>query len=721
MYNMEKLNCIIERITYHNETNGFSVVKVVANGFPDIVTAVGAMPEVRVGAMFELCGEWRINPKYGQEFVFQTCEEVLPATVTGIKKYLGSGLIKGIGPIYAERIVDVFGENTIKILDNDPDRLCEVPGIGKKRLEQIKQSWLEQREVRNIMIFLQSHEVSTSLATKIYKQYGSRSIQSVTENPYRLADEIWGVGFKTADQIAKKLGFGHERIERLRSGILYTLNKFSESGNCFAYKDELVQAACELLEVEESLLETPLQKMLAAKEIIREESSGRSDAIYLPVYYYSEIGTAKRLLELMGSSSLIRIRHEFDAPEPDTIHYDEAQLEAIKAALKNKVMVLTGGPGTGKTTTTLGIIQAYRNAGAKILLAAPTGRAAKRMSEVCKMEAKTIHRLLEMRPQEGFQRNEDNPLHGDVLIVDECSMIDIILMNALLRAVPDSMTVILVGDVDQLPSVGAGKVLADILASGAIPFVKLSKIFRQAQKSRIITNAHKINHGEMPFLTDRASDFLFFPEEGGATSAENSARAADRIINLCVDVLPRRGIKASEIQILTPMRRGETGSANLNLRLQAALNPEGASLKRAGTDYRINDRVMQIRNNYDKGIFNGDIGFIAAVNLEDNELVVNFDDRLVKYDITDLDELVLAYATTIHKSQGSEFPYVIMPLMMSHYMMLQRNLLYTGVTRAKEGLILIGEKKAVYIAVKNDKITERNTRLTQRLFLGKRS
>ena len=718
---MEKLKCIIERIIYHSETNGFSVLRVAANGFPDIVTAVGAMPEVRVGAMFELYGEWRINPKYGQEFVFQTCEEVMPATVSGIKKYLGSGLIKGIGPVYAARIVDVFGENTIKILDNDPDRLCEVHGIGKKRLEQIKQSWLEQREVRNIMIFLQSHNVSTSLATKIYKQYGARSVQSVTENPYRLADEIWGVGFKTADQIAKELGFGHERIERLRSGILYTLNKFSESGNCFAYKDALVKAAGELLEVEESLLETPLQKMLAAKEIIREELPGESDAIYLPLYYYSEVGTAKRLLELINSPSCLRIRHEFDTPDLDAIHYDEAQLEAIKAALKNKVMVLTGGPGTGKTTTTLGIIQAYRDAGAKILLAAPTGRAAKRMSEVCKMEAKTIHRLLEMRPPEGFQRNEDNPLNGDVLIVDECSMIDIILMNALLRAVPDNMTVILVGDVDQLPSVGAGKVLADILASGAIPFVKLSKIFRQAQKSMIITNAHKINHGDMPFLTDRASDFIFLPEEGGETSDENSARAADRIVNLCVDVLPRQGIISDEIQVLTPMRRGETGSANLNLRLQAALNPEGASLKRAGIDYRVNDRVMQIRNNYDKGIFNGDIGFIESVNLEDNELVVNFDDRPVKYDMTDLDELVLAYATTIHKSQGSEFPYVIMPLTRSHYMMLQRNLLYTGVTRAKEGLILIGEKKAVYIAVKNDKITERNTRLAQRLFLGKSS
>ena len=396
-------------------------------------------------------------------------------------------------------------------------------------------------------------------------------------------------------------------------------------------------------------------------------------------------------------------------------------------------LVLTGGPGTGKTTTTLGIIRAYRESGAKILLAAPTGRAAKRMSEVTKMEAKTIHRLLEMKPPQGFQKNEANPLVGDVLIVDECSMIDVILMNSLLKAVPDNMTLILVGDVDQLPSVGAGKVLSDIIASGAVPVVKLEKIFRQAQKSRIITNAHKINHGEMPFLTDRDSDFLFADagvtanaeaKAGAGTegaededsSALRSEKAADKILWLCTNYLPKQcRIKPEDIQVLTPMRRGSVGSANLNQRLQSAINPEGLSLKRAGIDYRIDDKVMQIRNNYVKAVFNGDIGFVSAVNTEDSELTVSFDDRAVTYDISELDELVLAYATTIHKSQGSEFPYVVMPLMMSHYMMLQRNLLYTGVTRAKKGLILVGEKKAVYIAVKNNKIVERNTRLADRL------
>ncbi len=745
---MEKLQCVIERITYHNEENGYSVIKVAARGYSDIIAAVGTMPEAHVGSVFNLYGYWKVDPKYGQQFVFQRCEETLPATVNGIKKYLGSGLIKGIGPAYAGRIVKTFGEETLNILDNEPDRLAEVPGIGPKRIEKIKKSWVEQKEIKNIMVFLQSHDVSTSLATKIYKQYGNQSIEVVTENPYKLADKIWGIGFKTADIIAKKLGFGHERFERLRSGIFYTLNKLSELGHCFAYRDELLKAGAELLETTEELIDSTLEKMIEANDVIYEDyedvagagftvrqssdeasETGTSNmaAIYLPVFYYSERGTANRLLRLLSASKgrntymasgMTEVLNEWATVDSSAIHYDETQLKAIRAAIDNKILVLTGGPGTGKTTTTLGIIRAYREAGAKILLAAPTGRAAKRMSEVTHMEAKTIHRLLEMRPPQGFQRNENNPLEGDVLIVDECSMIDIILMNSLLRAVPDNMALILVGDVDQLPSVGAGKVLSDIIASGAVPVIKLEKIFRQAQKSRIITNAHKINHGEMPYLTNHdnnASDFLFIAEEEGETAVERSEKAADIIISLCTQLLPQQGINEEDIQVLTPMRRGVVGSANLNQRLQAAMNPEGLFLKSAGVDYRVSDKVMQIRNNYEKAVFNGDIGFISAVNTEDNELTVNFDDRKVVYDVSELDELVLAYATTIHKSQGSEFPYVVMPLMMSHYVMLQRNLLYTGVTRAKKGLILVGEKKAVFIAVKNNKIEARKTRLAERL------
>ena len=742
---MEKLKGVIERITYHNEENGFSVIRLEVQGYYDLVTAVGAMAEPHTGAIFNFYGFWKVDPKYGRQFIFQKCEETLPATVNGIKKYLGSGLIKGVGPVYAGRIVKVFGDQTLNILDNDPDRLSEVPGIGAKRIEKIKKSWAEQREIKNIMVFLQSHDVSTSLAAKIFKQYGKESISAVTENPYRLADEIWGIGFKTADTIAKKLGFGHERFERLRSGIFYTLNKLSEVGHCFAYKDELEQSASELLEVLPELIVEPLGKMLEDRDLICEvSSSDNREMIYLPVFYYSEVGTAKRLLRLINtpkSRYAVEDINTWATVDSKAIHYDETQLQAIQAAIEDKVLVLTGGPGTGKTTTTLGIIRAYRESGARILLCAPTGRAAKRMSEVTKMEAKTIHRLLEMKPPEGFQRNEGNPLEGDVLIVDECSMIDVILrlytklcfdgtnslqllrkivsihrklyrlvilMNSLLKAVPENMTVILVGDVDQLPSVGAGKVLSDILASGAVPSIRLEKIFRQAQRSHIVTNAHKINHGEMPYLTDHASDFLFVEEE-------DAEKAADVIVNLCAEILPSQGIKADEIQVLTPMRRGATGAVNLNQRLQEILNPNEIGLKRAGTSYRIGDKVMQIRNNYEKSVFNGDIGRISKVNADDNEVIVSFDERAVTYDISELDELVLAYATTIHKSQGSEFPYVVMPMNMSHYVMLQRNLLYTGVTRAKKGLILVGERKAVYIAVKNNKIVERNTRLAERL------
>ena len=445
---MEKLQCVISRITYHNEVNGYSVVKVSASGFSELVAAVGVMPEITVGAEFKLYGFWKVDPKYGRQFVFNRCEEILPTTVEGIKKYLGSGLIKGIGPVYAGRIVDFFGADTLNILDDEPARLSEVPGIGTKRIELIKHSWLAQKDIKNIMLFLQSHDVSVSLATKIYKKYGDESIKIVTDNPYRLADEIWGIGFKTADTVAKKLGFGHERFERLKSGIVYTLNNLSELGHCFAYMEELLQTGSELLEVSQDTLKTPLNKMIENRDVISEKF-GEKNAIYLPPFYYSEIGIARRLIRLMNSSRKNFINYfdinEWATVDSSAIRYDDTQLKAIHTALENKVMILTGGPGTGKTTTTLGIIRAYKESGAKILLAAPTGRAAKRMSEVTKMEAKTIHRLLETQSQREFKRNEDNPLKGDVLIVDECSMIDVNLMNSLLKAIPDNMTLILVG------------------------------------------------------------------------------------------------------------------------------------------------------------------------------------------------------------------------------------------------------------------------------------
>ena len=717
---MEKIQCVIDSITFRDEMNGYSVVRVSSSN--DSFIAVGVMPAVHVGSVFNLYGDWKVHPRFGYEFAFQECEETLPATIEGIKNYLASGLIKGIGPSYAEKIVDRFGEATLDILDNEPDRLSEIRGIGPKKLDKIKKCWTEQKEIRNIMLFLKSYNVSTSLATKIFKQYGSQSIQTVTENPYRLADELWGVGFKTADDIASKLGFEHERFERLRSGILYSMNRFSEAGHCYAVMSDLMASAIELLEVKENLITAAINTMLSDKDLIRED-----ETIYLPMYYHSEVGVARRLHEIMNSSGW----SYFDYDDIDTDYYDDTQVEAIEAALNEKILVITGGPGTGKTTITKGIIQAYREAGAEVLLAAPTGRAAKRLSEVTHMRAKTIHRLLEMRPPEGFQRDENNKLEGDVLIVDECSMVDLLLMYSLLKAVPDHMTVILVGDVCQLPSVGAGKVLADIIASGIIPVIRLEKIFRQAQRSSIITSAHKINKGEMPYLTDHDSDFLFIESEN----------PAEKIVEICRGILPeRRGmpesgdqpegagqpdsevlpegivpliqdIKPVDIQVLTPMRRGDTGANALNLLLQEALNPDGARI--AGINFRLGDRVMQVRNNYEKSVFNGDIGIVDWV--DSGEVMVQFDDKLVAYDTSELDELVLAYATTIHKGQGSEFPYVIMPIVKAHFIMLQRNLLYTGVTRAKKGLIIVGERKAVFIAVMNNKIVERNTRLGERL------
>ncbi|MBQ7559045.1 MAG: ATP-dependent RecD-like DNA helicase [Synergistaceae bacterium] len=714
---MEKLKCVIERIVYYNEINGYSVLSCSVGIYDDVVTAVGILPDVQEGGNFIFYGEWKVDPKYGRQFYFERYEETLPATLHGIEKFL-SGLIKGLGPSYAEKIVEKFGKATLDILDKAPDELLKIPGIGKKRLEQIKKSWEEKKEIRNMMLFLQAHDVTIGIATKIFKQYGNESVKVVKANPYRLSDELWGVGFKTADEIAKKLGFGHERYERIRSGILYTLGKFSDDGHCFAYTDDLINSSLEILDVSKELAFNALEKMIDDDDVICEASEGDDEnlskaAVYLPLYYYSELGTARRLKKLIDSPRKTYIDMEINSwadVDSGTIRYDETQLEAIESALRNKVLVITGGPGTGKTTTTLGIIRAYKEAGAKILLAAPTGRAAKRMSEVTKMGAKTIHRLLKMKPGEGFQQDDKKPLEGDVLIVDECSMIDIILMNSLLKAVPDNMTVILVGDVDQLPSVGAGKVLSDIIESDAVPVIRLEKIFRQAQMSRIVTNAHKINRGEMPYLPQNNSDFLFVPEE-------ETEKAADTIVELCAEILPAQNINPQDIQVLTPMRRGPIGAINLNQRLQAALNPQvtETSVKHFGIAYRVQDKVMQIRNNYDKLVFNGDIGFISEIDPENNEIVVNFDEHLVPYDSTELDELVLAYATTIHKSQGSEFPYVIIPIMTSHYIMLQRNLLYTGVTRAKKGLVIVGERKAIYIAVMNNKIVERNTRLSERL------
>ena len=710
---MEHLRCVVERITYQNAENGYTVLKCAVKNSSDLVTVVGAMPDSHVGSVLSLEGMWKMDAKYGRQFSVEKFEETLPATVYGIEKYLGSGLVKGVGPKFAKRIVEKFGKNTLDVIEDTPDELLKVSGIGKVRVDRIKTSWQEQKEIKNIMLFLQSHEVSTSHATKIFKTYGSESIAIVKENPYRLADDIWGIGFKTADSIAQKMGIDKGKFVRLRSGIFYTLNKLAESGHCYATREQLLGKARELLEVEEAELEITLDEMIRTNDVIR-DATDKQEAIYLPPYYFSESGCAKRLIRLMfcekkKSEDTEEILKKVAASSEIT--YDEIQWQAVKTAVSSKVMVLTGGPGTGKTTTTLGIISAYKQAGCQIVLAAPTGRAAKRMSEATGMEAKTIHRLLEYKPPEGYQKNEEHPLEGDVLILDECSMIDIMLMYNLLKALPEHMSLILVGDIDQLPSVGAGNVLRDIIDSSCVPVVRLTRIFRQAQGSRIIMNAHQINKGEgIDMRGGKDADFFF-------AAQESNQEVVDTIVRYCKTNLPRyyHVDPLQDIQVLTPMQRGECGAVNLNQVLQEAMNPSKIFLRRGGTQYRLKDKVMQIRNDYDKEVFNGDIGTVTKVDVEERELTVLFDEREVVYDVTELDELTLAYAVTIHKSQGSEYPIVVMPFTMSHFVMLQRNLLYTGVTRAKKILVLVGEKKAVYYAIKNETTTGRNTCLSRRL------
>ena len=702
------LRCVVERITYQNPENGYSVLKVKVKGYNDLVTLVGNLLEVPVGSVLLCRGEWKVDKRYGSQFVAATWEETMPATVYGIEKYLGSGLVKGIGPRFARAIVQRFGTETIDIIETDIERLYEVPNIGRKRVAKIRESWEKQKDIKNVMLFLQGYGVSTAYAAKIYREYGKESIDKVKENPYRLADDIWGIGFKTADGIAAKMGYEKEDPRRCRSGILYTLGQLSDEGHVYAGEEQLVKTAGQLLEAGETAIRDTLAGMLQAEDLILDK-----EAIYLPPFYHAECGTSRRLRDLAESTGRSLFDGLFDPSSLTAetgIEYDEVQLAAIRQAVTSKVMVLTGGPGTGKTTTTQGIIAALKKAGLRVLLAAPTGRAAKRMSEATGMEAKTIHRLLEYNPQDGYKRNDENPLEGDALIVDECSMIDILLMNNLLKAVPVGMRLVFVGDIDQLPSVGAGNVLRDIIDSQRIPVVRLVRIFRQAQKSRIVMNAHTINQGRFPDTSNgRDTDFFFMRED-------DPERAAETIVRLVKERLPRAYRESPDrIQVLTPMQRGVVGAANLNLLLQQALNPSGPSLGRGGYTYRQGDRVMQLRNNYDKDVFNGDLGYIREVDTEDRMLTVDFDGKKVEYDVTELDELTLAYATTIHKAQGSEYPIVVMPVLMTHFVMLQRNLIYTGITRAKKICVLIGAMKALAYAVRDMSVLKRNTSLRERL------
>ena len=656
-----------------------------------------------------LCeGDWKVDKRYGSQFVAQTWEEVMPATLYGIEKYLGSGLVKGIGPKFAQLIVSRFGLDTIEIIETDIKRLYEVPGIGQKRVEKIAESWEKQKDIKNVMLFLQGYGVSTAYAAKIYRQYGKESIDTVKTNPYKLADDIWGIGFKTADTIASKMGYEKNDLRRLKSGVTYTLSHMAEEGNVYAEEEQLVKSAIELLDADEAPVRQAISEMLQSEDLIAD-----AEAIYMPPFYYAEVGTANRLNKLLDclEGSLFNIIPDISVISKQTgIEYDEVQAEAIREAVSSKVMVLTGGPGTGKTTTTQGIIAALKAMGLRILLAAPTGRAAKRMSEATGMEAKTIHRLLEYNPKDGYKRNDDNPLEGDALIVDECSMIDLLLMNNLMKAIPAGMRLVLVGDIDQLPSVGAGNVLRDIIDSKRIPVIRLTRIFRQAQESRIVMSAHAINNGVFPDTSNgKNTDFFFIQQE-------DPEQAVDTIVKLVKERLPNAYKRpTSDIQVLTPMQRGVVGAANLNMALQTVLNPGQVSLNRSGYSFRQGDRVMQLRNNYDKEVFNGDLGYIERVDMEDRTLFVCFDGRTVEYDVSELDELTLAYATTIHKSQGSEYPIVVMPVLMTHYVMLQRNLIYTGITRAKKICVLVGTKKALSFAIRNLSVLKRNTKLKERL------
>lgn len=727
-----KIRGVVERITYQNPENGYTVLKCAVKSYKELVTVIGSLLDVNVGSVLLIYGNWKVDSRYGRQFAAESWEETLPATVFGIEKYLGSGLIKGVGPKYAKKIVAQFGTETLEVIETDISRLQEVDGIGKKRIKMIRDSWERQKEIKNVMLFLQDHGVSTSFAAKIYRQYGNESLDKMKENPFQMADDIWGIGFKTADGIAQKLGFAKEAYVRLRSGIMYTLSNLADEGHVFAYQKQLIAKAAELLEAEESSIVMTLDQMIMDKDLICETVDYNTDqaemkAIYLPAFYYAEAGVAGKLKRLAQAPAADRLWHALmDARQKtgneslsidvskiqEKVHmeYDEIQADAIRKAAVSKVMVLTGGPGTGKTTTTQGIIAAYRSFGLKILLAAPTGRAAKRMTEATGLEAKTIHRLLECKPPEGYQKNEDNPLEGDVLIIDECSMIDMILMNALLKAIPEGMRLILVGDIDQLPSVGAGNVLRDIIDSGMFPVVRLTRIFRQAQSSRIIMNAHAINEGKFPDISNGKNTDFFYIEK------EDPEEAVQEIVRLVKNNLPRYyKTPWNHIQVLTPMQKGIVGAANLNLALQEALNPQGDGLRRGGYLFRAGDKVMQIRNNYEKEIFNGDIGTVESVDLQERMLKVNFDQHIIEYEASELDELVHAYATTIHKAQGSEYPIVVMPVLMNHYVMLQRNLIYTGITRAKKVLVIVGTRKTLSYAVRNVTVTKRNTFLKERL------
>src|SRR5262249_38608657 len=698
----EVLAALVERVTYHNAENGFCVLRARARGHRDVVTVVGHAAVISAGEWIMASGQWVNDRTHGQQFKARFLRTSAPTSAEGIEKYLSSGMIRGVGPVYAKKLVRAFGEKGFDVIETTPDRLREVIGIGPVRAASILAAWAEQKAVREIMVFLHSHGVSTARAVRIFKTYGADAIQVMTDNPYRLARDIRGIGFKTADALAMKLGIEKPAMVRVRAGISYALTEAMDEGHCGLPTDELLPLAEKLLEVPQQLIRTALELELQ-EGIVIADRVGETPCVFLAGLYWAERTIAHRLMRLAtGTLPWPSIDSDKALPWVEKrigFALAESQVAAIRLALISKVLVMTGGPGVGKTTIVKAILRILSAKGTELLLCAPTGRAAKRMTEATGFEAKTIHRLLEVDPKSGgFRRGEDNPLDCDLLVVDEASMVDVMLMQALLRAVPDKAALLIVGDIDQLPSVGPGQVLADVISSGAVPVVRLTEVFRQAAQSRIITSAHRINHGFIPDLSSPSdSDFYF-------VQADDPEPAVPRIIELVKTRIPKRfGLNpVRDIQVLCPMNRGGVGARSLNIELQAALNSAGERrVERFGWTFAPGDKVMQIENDYDKEVYNGDIGYIDDVNADDADLTASFDGRPVTYGFGELDTLVPAYAATIHKSQGSEYPAVVIPVMTQHYAMLQRNLLYTGVTRGKKLVVLVGQKKAVAIAVGN--------------------
>jgi exodeoxyribonuclease V alpha subunit len=699
----ETLAGLVERITYHNAENGFCVLRTKARGHRDVVTVVGHAATIAAGEWITATGEWVNDRTHGQQFKARFLRTSPPTSADGIERYLASGMIKGVGPVYAKRLVRAFGDKVFDIIEAAPERLREVEGIGGVRAASILTAWAEQKAVREIMVFLHSHGVGTARAVRIFKTYGADAIQVMTQNPYRLARDIRGIGFKTADAIAMKLGIEKAAMVRVRAGISYALTEAMDEGHCGLPLDDLLPLAVTLLEVQKELIETALKLELGEGTVIA-DTVGPTPCIFLGRLYRAERLIAERLLRLVrGKLPWPHIDPEKALPwiEKKTgMSLAESQVAAIKLALQSKVLVITGGPGVGKTTVVNAILRILAAKGINLLLCAPTGRAAKRMTEATGFEAKTIHRLLEVDPKTGgFKRDSDDPLDCDLLVIDETSMVDVMLMQALLKALPGTAALLIVGDIDQLPSVGPGQVLADIIASGAVPVVRLTEVFRQAAQSKIVTSAHQINRGIIPDLSkpESNSDFYF-------VKADNPEAAVLRILDLVKTRIPQRfGLDPiRDIQVLCPMNRGGAGARSLNIELQAALNPSGeCKVERFGWTFAPGDKVMQIENDYDKEVYNGDIGYIDDVDNDTGELTIRFEGRSVTYGYGELDTLVPAYAATIHKSQGSEYPAVVVPVLTQHYAMLQRNLLYTGVTRGKRLVVIVGQKKAVAIAVKN--------------------